>query len=55
MSFATKLPGHIVPIEVDAGHEYRIADSSSSHPLVANSVEKVCDYCDVDQKHGKLN
>ena len=24
ISFATKLPGHIVPVEVDAGHEYMI-------------------------------
>ncbi len=24
ISFATKLPGHIMPIEVDAGHEYMI-------------------------------
>src|ERR1700674_5397292 len=23
ISFATKLPGHIVPIEVGAGHEYK--------------------------------
>jgi hypothetical protein len=33
----------------------RSADSSSSHPLATNSIEKVCDNRDVDQKHGNLN
>lgn len=31
------------------------ADSPSFHPLVANPINKVSHYCDIDQKHGDLD